>query len=102
MGVLLLIHVFITLALIGAILIQRSEGGGLGLGGGGGAFTARGASNFLTRLTAILAAAFFSNCLLMAIVSNVQLKQSRSILEDRSVKSAVPADQDLKKENKKS
>ncbi len=49
----------IVLALVGVVLLQRSEGGGLGIGGGSGFMTARGAANTLTRATAILAAAFF-------------------------------------------
>jgi preprotein translocase subunit SecG len=59
--VLVIIHIMITLALIGVVLLQRSEGGALGMGGGGGGgfMTGRGAANFLTRVTAGLAAAFF-------------------------------------------
>jgi preprotein translocase subunit SecG len=84
MNVLLIVHVFITLALIGVILLQRSEGGGLGLGGGSASsnvFTARGAANLLTRLTAILAALFFLNCLLMGAIAKRQIHQSTSILD---------------------
>jgi preprotein translocase subunit SecG len=60
--VLLVIHLIIALALIGVVLLQRSEGGALGIGGGGGAgslFSARGVGNTLTRTTAILAVLFF-------------------------------------------
>lgn len=60
--VLLVIHLIIALALIGVVLLQRSEGGALGIGGGGGGgnlFTARGVGNALTRTTAYLAIAFF-------------------------------------------
>jgi preprotein translocase subunit SecG len=59
--VLLLIHLLIAVALIGVVLLQRSEGGGLGIGGGGssGFMTGRGTANLLTRATAGLAAAFF-------------------------------------------
>ncbi len=59
--VLLIIHLFVTLALIGVVLIQRSEGGGLGIGSsqGMGAFmSGRGTANLLTRTTAILATLF--------------------------------------------
>lgn len=82
MTFLLILHIFITLAMIGAILIQRSEGGGLGMGGGaaGSMFSARGSANFLTRLTGILAALFMGNCLLMGIISKYQVKESTSIL----------------------
>ena len=58
--VIIVIHLMIVSAMIGLVLLQRSEGGGLGMGGGGGGFlTSRGTSNVLTRTTAILAAAFF-------------------------------------------
>ena len=63
--VLIVIHLFIALALIGVVLLQRSEGGALGIGGGGGGgagfgglFSPRGAANTLTRTTAILAFLF--------------------------------------------
>ena len=57
--VLIVIHLMIVLALVGVVLIQRSEGGGLGIGGGSGFMSARGTANALTRTTAILAALFF-------------------------------------------
>jgi preprotein translocase subunit SecG len=61
--VLLVIHLIVALALIGAVLLQRSEGGALGIGSGGGGggnlFSARGVGNALTRTTAILAVCFF-------------------------------------------
>jgi preprotein translocase subunit SecG len=59
--VLLVIHLIIAVALIGVVLLQRSEGGALGIGGGGGGslFSARGLGNTLTRTTAILAVIFF-------------------------------------------
>ena len=53
--VLIVIHLMIVLALVGIVLIQRSEGGGLGIGGGSGFMSARGAANALTRTTGILA-----------------------------------------------
>lgn len=57
---LLLLHLIIATALVGVVLLQRSEGGGLGIGGGGSSFmSGRGTANFLTRATAGLAAAFF-------------------------------------------
>ena len=57
--VLVVLHLLIAIALVGVILLQRSEGGGLGMGGGssgGGFMTGRAAANALTRATAILAA----------------------------------------------
>jgi len=69
--VLLVLHVFVTLALIGVVLIQRSEGGGLGLGGGqgmGNFMSGRGTANLLTRTTAILGTAFFVLSLGLALL----------------------------------
>lgn len=82
MTVLLILHIFITLAMIGIILMQRSEGGGLGMGGGASSsmFSARGTSNLLTRVTGILAALFMGNCLLMGIISKHQVRETASIL----------------------
>ena len=67
--VLLIIHIMIALALCGVVLLQRSEGGALGIGGGGGFMSGRGAANFLTRATAGLAAAFFATSLLLSILA---------------------------------
>ncbi|CUW44615.1 preprotein translocase subunit SecG [Brucella vulpis] len=67
--VLIAIHLLIVLALVGVVLIQRSEGGGLGIGGGSGFMTARGAANALTRTTAILAIGFFATSLLLGIMA---------------------------------
>lgn len=75
--VLLSIEIVIALALVGTILLQQSEGGALGMGGGGGGsgggfggfMSARGAANFLTRATAILAFLFISVALFLAVVS---------------------------------
>lgn len=70
--VLLLIHLFVTIALIGVVLIQRSEGGGLGIGtaqGMGSFMTGRGTANLLTRTTAILALIFFALSLTLAVLN---------------------------------
>ena len=67
--VLIVIHLMIVLALVGVVLIQRSEGGGLGIGGGSGFMSARGAANALTRTTAILATAFFITSLALGILA---------------------------------
>lgn len=65
-------HVLIAVFLIGVVLLQRSEGGALGIGGGtGGVMTGRGAANLLTRTTAILAAAFFATSIALALVSGL-------------------------------
>ena len=70
--VLLVVHIIIAVFLIGVVLVQRSEGGALGIGGGGGGggvMTGRGAANLLSRTTAILAAAFFATSILLAVLS---------------------------------
>jgi preprotein translocase subunit SecG len=71
LGVLLALIIVICVAMVGVILLQKSEGGTLGMGGGGpGAFmTARGADDLLTRTTQILAALFFGLCLVMTMLS---------------------------------
>ena len=67
--ILIVIHLMVVLALVGVVLLQRSEGGGLGIGGGSGFMTARGAANTLTRATALLAVAFFATSLSLSILA---------------------------------
>ena len=71
MTFILVIHGLISLALVGVILLQRSEGGGLGIGGGnaGGMMTARGAANLLTRSTMILASLFVVTSIVLAVLA---------------------------------
>jgi preprotein translocase subunit SecG len=69
---LIVIHLLIVLALIGVVLLQRSEGGALGIGGGGGGggfMNSRGTGNLLTRATALLATGFFITSLLLSILA---------------------------------
>ena len=82
----LTIHILIALALIGSVLLQRSEGGGLGIGGsgggaGGGFMTARGTANMMTRITTILATCFFGTSLLLAILAGTG-RESVSIVDE--------------------
>ena len=70
--ILLVIYLMVVVALIGVVLIQRSEGGGLGIGGGSGFMSARGTANALTRTTAILAALFFVLALAMGILARYE------------------------------
>jgi preprotein translocase subunit SecG len=70
--VIIVIHLMVVVALVGVVLLQRSEGGGLGIGGGSGFMTARGAANALTRTTAILAAVFFATSLALSVISRYQ------------------------------
>jgi len=91
--VILVIHLLIATALVGVILIQRSEGGALsGLGGGtmGGLMTARGTANLLTRTTAILAACFIATSLLLAILASHD-RAGRSILDASPSEGGPPA-----------
>ena len=83
--VIILIHLMIVLAMVGLVLIQKSEGGGLGMGGGGGGggggfLSSRGTANVLTRTTAILAAMFFATSLFLSILASFDRKP-RSILD---------------------
>jgi preprotein translocase subunit SecG len=73
-NIILAIHLIIALVLIGAILLQRSEGGALGIGGSGGGgggslFSARGVGNGLTRATAILAVGFFITSITLTVLA---------------------------------
>jgi preprotein translocase subunit SecG len=71
-NVLLVAYLLIVLALIAVILLQRSEGGGLGMGGNaGGLMTVRGSANLLTRTTAILAALFFVTAIGLTVLSQL-------------------------------
>lgn len=86
MNLLLIIHVFITIALIGVILLQKTENSGGLVGGssnasGAGMFTARGAANLLTRITAVLAALFIGNCILMTVLTSAQIRKATSFLD---------------------
>ncbi|MCC6468446.1 MAG: preprotein translocase subunit SecG [Alphaproteobacteria bacterium] len=74
-AVLSVIHLLVTIAMVGVILLQRSEGGGLGIGGGSGGggmsgfMTGRGAANVLTRATAVLAALFIVSSLALTLLA---------------------------------
>jgi preprotein translocase subunit SecG len=78
--VIIVIHLMLVLALIGVVLLQRSEGGGLGIGSSGGFMTSRGTANVLTRATAVLAGLFFVTSLLLSILAGINRKPT-SILQ---------------------
>ena len=67
--VILVIHLMIAIGLVAIVLMQKSEGGALGIGGGGGMFAGRGKANLMTRATAALGAAFFTTSLTLTILS---------------------------------
>lgn len=75
-NVLIVIHLMIVIALVGIVLIQRSEGGGLGIGGGSGFMSARGTANALTRTTAILATLFFITSMGLGLLARYEAKPS--------------------------
>jgi preprotein translocase subunit SecG len=89
--VLLVIHLMIATTLVGVVLLQKSEGGALGIGGGGagGFLTGRGTANLLTRTTAGLAAAFFATSILLTLVANHT--SQRGSLFDNAPVSTGPA-----------
>jgi preprotein translocase subunit SecG len=82
--IVLVVHLLLAVALVGVVLLQRSEGGGLGIGGGGGGgmggfMTTRGTANLLTRTTAILAAAFMCTSLLLALLAGTHQRPTSII-----------------------
>ena len=89
--VIIVIHLMLVLALIGVVLLQRSEGGGLGIGGGGGGgfMSSRGTTNVLTRATAILAGLFFATSLILSILAGMNRKPT-SIISGNQSGSVMP------------
>ena len=93
-AVILVIHLLVAAALIGVVLIQKSEGGLGGMGGGatmGGVMSSRGAANLLTRATAVLATAFMITSLLLAIMAQRD-DSAPSFLDAPAAASAPPAE----------
>ena len=79
--VILIIHIIISISIVGLVLMQRSEGGGLGIGGGNNFMSARGTADLLTRATTILAIAFFCTSILLAMLAGYG-KKSTSIIDE--------------------
>ena len=77
--VVIVIHLMIVAVMIGAVLLQKSEGGGLGMGGGAGFMSSRGTANLLTRTTAILAAGFFLTSLALSWLAGLDRKPTSII-----------------------
>ena len=90
--VILVVHLMIAAALIGVILLQKSEGGALGMGGGGmsGFMTGRSTANLLTRTTAILAAVFFLTSITLALLAGGS-RAPRSVLDQPASAPQTPA-----------
>jgi len=97
--VLVVIQLLVSIALVIVVLLQRSEGGALGMGGGGsglgGLFSPRGAGDALTRTTAILAVAFFVTSLALTLLALQGRPQQSSILDSQplstTAKPVLPA-----------
>jgi preprotein translocase subunit SecG len=79
--VIIVIHLMVVASMIGVVLLQKSEGGGLGIGSTGGFMSSRGTANVLTRATAILAATFFATSLVLSILAGMDRKP-RSIIQN--------------------
>jgi preprotein translocase subunit SecG len=91
--IVLVVHLMLAVALVGAVLLQKSEGGALGIGGGGGMsgfMTGRSTANLLTRTTAILAGAFFATSILLVILA-AHRNEARSIIEQTAPATTAPA-----------
>ena len=94
--VLLVIYLLVTIALVAVVLMQRSEGGALGIGGGpGGMMTGRGAANILTRTTMILGAAFFIMPIVLALMIGSENRSSSVFdqLDDAAIEMPVAQDE---------
>ncbi len=105
--VILVIHLILTLAMIGLILLQRSEGGGLGIGGGGGGMgnfaSAQTTANVLTKTTQWVGGAFFATSLILAVLAS-QRGAAPSILDSASpaaITKEAPASESKSEESKK-
>ena len=96
--VILVIHVILAICIICAVLLQKSEGGGLGIGGsgsGGGFMTARGTANFMTKLTAFLGGCFFLTSIILALLSSnnapsIANEVNKTIEENTNKEPTVP------------
>src|SRR6202795_5388989 len=84
--VVIVIHLMLVAALIATVLLQKSEGGGLGMGGGAGFMSSRGPANLFTRTTAVLAVGFFITSLLLSWLASYDRKPS-------SIINGIPASQ---------
>ncbi len=92
--IILVVHLILALAMIGVVLLQKSEGGGLGMGGGGmsGFMTGRSTANLLTRTTAILAAGFMVTSIVLALLAGVQRAPHSIIEQSQPAAPSAPAE----------
>jgi preprotein translocase subunit SecG len=88
--VVIVIHLMIVATLIATVLLQKSEGGGLGMGGGAGFMSSRGTANLLTRVTAVLAFGFFLTSMFLSWYASYDRKPS-SIIGNAPASQSQPA-----------
>ena len=88
--VVVVIHLMIVATLIATVLLQKSEGGGLGVGGGAGFMSSRGTANLLTRTTAVLAVGFFITSLFLSWLATYD-RRPASILDSNPASQSQPA-----------
>ena len=88
--VVIVVHLMIVATLIATVLLQKSEGGGLGVGGGAGFMSSRGTANLLTRTTAVLAVGFFLTSLILSWLASYDRKPS-SIVGNAPASQSQPA-----------
>ena len=87
--VLMILHLMVALALVATILLQRADGGALGIGGGpGGMMSARGSADTLTKATKYLAIVFIANSLLISVIASTT-PQDTSVMDEPVVEEAV-------------
>jgi preprotein translocase subunit SecG len=93
-NVVLVVHLLLAIALVGVVLLQKSEGGGLGIGGGGGGMggfmTGRSTANLLTRTTAVIAACFMLTSIALTMLSGAGSKP-RSVIDESGDVATQPA-----------
>ena len=90
LSVLIVVHLLIVIALVGVVLLQRSEGGALGSSGGGGFMTGRAQASALTKATAILATLFFITSISLTVLAGLS-HSGKSILDKVPAASNAPA-----------
>lgn len=91
-NVILTVHLILALLLIGVVLLQRSEGGGLGMGGGGGGvMSGRSAANALTKLTWVFAVAFICTSITLTVLAAADAGSS-SVVDQIGAKQTAPAE----------
>lgn len=90
-NVILVVHLILAICLIGVVLLQRSEGGGLGMGGGGGVMTGRQAATALGKLTWAFAIAFLATSITLTIIA-AQNSAGQSVLDRIGVDSTTEGD----------